>query len=293
MKRLPYSRSRMTVDRLMESVLARLPAAARRPARRVLFFPADLLNAAFGDSDPFLPPRGARAVGAGEFRSVGEIFLALFRDWGGLEPSHRVLDVGCGIGRMAVPLTGYLDSKGSYLGFDVVRSDVSWCRRAIARRFPRFRFELADVASAEYNPRGRVRAEEFSFPAAGSSVDFVIATSIFTHLLPEAARRYLSEIARVLVPGGRCFLTAFVLDDVSRTEIAAQRVSYRFETAIPGGFVENSASPEAAVAYDEEAFERMLRDAGLRRTEWHRGFWAAGRSPSYQDVVICTRDREG
>lgn len=279
----------MTVNRLVESLLARLPAAARRPARRTLFFPADLIEGLFGGTDPLLPPRGARAVGAGEFRAVGDTFLTLFRDWGGLETSHRVLDVGCGIGRMAVPLTGFLDSRGSYSGFDVVQSDVAWCRQAIARRFPRFRFEHADVANAEYNPRGRVAAAEFSFPNPSSSVDFVIATSVFTHLLPDAASRYLSEIARVLVPAGRCFLTVFLLDEVSRSQIAAHRVSYRFETGIPGAFVQYPDSPESAVAYDGGAFGEMLVSAGLRRLDHRRGFWSGGESPSYQDVVICSR----
>ena len=38
-----------------------------------------------------------------------------------LSPDHRVLDIGCGTGRMAIPLTSFLSKKGSYEGFDIVR----------------------------------------------------------------------------------------------------------------------------------------------------------------------------
>lgn len=275
--------------RLAEAFLARLPAAARRPARRVIFLPADIADAVFRRTDPLLPPRGMRAVGRGEFRDVGRTFLRLFREWGGLRPTDRVFDVGCGVGRMAVPLTEFLDERGAYLGFDVVRSDVAWCRRAIASRFPRFEFFHADVANAEYNPRGRIAASDFVFPARDGSVDFAIATSVFTHLLPDAAGRYLRETARVLAPGGRCFLTLFLLDDAARAAMAAYRTSYRFESAIGGAFVQDPAMPEAAVAYDETEFRRMLDSSGLRLSRFHRGAWAGGEPASYQDVVICGR----
>ena len=35
------------------------------------------------------------------------------------QPGERVLDIGCGIGRMARPLTPYLTPPGAYDGFDI------------------------------------------------------------------------------------------------------------------------------------------------------------------------------
>ena len=43
-------------------------------------------------------------VGDGDYLAVSAGFLRDFVTVGGLEPHHHVLDVGCGIGRMAVGL---------------------------------------------------------------------------------------------------------------------------------------------------------------------------------------------
>src|SRR5215212_241626 len=44
-------------------------------------------------------------VGDGNYRAIGTEYLGHYVRIGGLKPTDRVLDIGCGIGRMAVPLT--------------------------------------------------------------------------------------------------------------------------------------------------------------------------------------------
>jgi hypothetical protein len=68
-------------------------------------------------------PRRLIFVGPGDYRKTGEEFLGYFRSLGRLKPTDRVLDLGCGIGRMAVPLTRYL-TTGSYEGIDIVSPRV-------------------------------------------------------------------------------------------------------------------------------------------------------------------------
>jgi SAM-dependent methyltransferase len=276
-------------DRVLDALRARLPAGVRRMLRRAAQFPEHARNALLGRRPPLLPPPDMWAVGEGEFRSVGADFLRLFREEGGLRSTDRVLDIGCGIGRMAVPLTDFLEGRATYSGFDVTQKGIRWCRSNITRRFPRFRFTFVDIANAEYNPHGSLAAAEFVFPYPDASFDFVFATSLFTHLLPESARRYLAETRRVLAPSGRFFLTLFVLDEAARAEIAAQRVSYRFEGPIPGAFAQDPAAPEAAIAYDESEFLGMLEAAGLRCVRRKRGLWCGGDPSSYQDILVCER----
>ena len=62
------------------------------------------------------------------------------------------------------------------------------------------------------NPKGRFRASECRFPWDDESFDFVLLTSVFTHMLPADREHYLSEIARVMSRGAKCVITHFILD---------------------------------------------------------------------------------
>ena len=61
-----------------------------------------------------------------------------------LLPSHRVLDVGCGCGKLARPLTTYLNSQGGYDGIDITREVINWCKERY-QNYPNFRFHFADL----------------------------------------------------------------------------------------------------------------------------------------------------
>jgi 2-polyprenyl-3-methyl-5-hydroxy-6-metoxy-1,4-benzoquinol methylase len=71
----------------------------------------DIYDSIFHSNEEFLPPRALRFVGNGDFLQVGKIFLNIFIEKAGLQKTDNVLDVGCGIGRMAIPLTKYLDQR--------------------------------------------------------------------------------------------------------------------------------------------------------------------------------------
>ncbi len=262
---------------------------AKALARRIVFAPADLLRRLRGGGE-LVPPRGLSFVGGGDFEATGSEFLGHFTELGGLRPSDRVLDIGCGIGRMAIPLSGYLDG-GSYAGFDVGRAMIRWCRRHLASRHPEFEFEWAPIHNAKYNPFGNLSAAEFRFPYPDSSFDFAFATSLFTHLVRDEVRHYLAETARVLKPGGSCLLTFFLLTPESEAEIAAGTAALAFTHPIEGGATTDPGLPEEAVAFGVDEVRAMLDEAGLAvRDPIHRGQWAnAPGAPSYQDIVVAGR----
>src|SRR5690348_5915887 len=72
-----------------------------------------------------VPPSELCFVGDGDFRAIGAEFLKRFVRHGGLAPRDRVLDIGSGIGRMALPLTQYLEN-GTYDGIEIVADGVAW-----------------------------------------------------------------------------------------------------------------------------------------------------------------------
>ena len=65
------------------------------------------------------PPAALMSCGDGDFRAIGAEFLGHFVRYAGLQPNERVLDLGCGVGRIAVPLTQYIGDAGTYVGVDV------------------------------------------------------------------------------------------------------------------------------------------------------------------------------
>lgn len=246
----------------------------------------DAADRARGRGDRLVPPRRLNLVGDSDFRATGDEFIRYFVDLAGLEPDEQVLDVGCGIGRMARPLAAYLRPPGTYEGFDIVPEGIAWCQPRYARAYPHFHFQLADVTNGLYRPHDGVPAHEYTFPYPDEQFDFAFATSVFTHLLPDAADRYLAEMARVTRPDGRILATFFVLaSDTPRA--GGGRFSFAHRHGI---YATDSAEvPEAAVAYSQEWLLERLAAHGLRATEPFRyGTWS-GRPDglSLQDVVVA------
>lgn len=236
---------------------------------------------------PMTPSRvQVHAIGGGDFREVGEHLAQLLIAAAGLRPEERVLDVACGIGRVAVPLTRYL-TTGSYTGFDVSAAAIRWCRAEISSRHPNFSFIYADVISRHYNPRGVIKPTTFTFPCANESIDVAFLSSILTHLTPDAAAHYVAETSRVLKPAGRAVMTFFLIDK----EVREKKPAPGFNTyPEPWWAIQDPNDPEAAVAYDIKVVEQALRGRGLDITEISRGAWSGHTNArTYQDVVVSLK----
>jgi ubiquinone/menaquinone biosynthesis C-methylase UbiE len=231
-------------------------------------------------------------VGDGDYKSVGLAFRDLFIKYGGLKPEHRVLDVGCGIGRMAVPLTGYLSAKAEYHGFDIVKSGIKWCQQAITPRYPNFHFTHCDIHNKQYNPHGKYQASSYKFPFDTASFDFVFLTSVFTHMFPPDMENYLSEISRVLKKDGTCFITFFLMNEESKNQIRNGSTTQPFTHEMDGYFIVTTENPEAAIAFPEPYVRKLFSKFGLSISEpIHFGSWC-GRQQflSYQDIVIAKKN---
>ncbi|MEM6851955.1 MAG: class I SAM-dependent methyltransferase [Pseudomonadota bacterium] len=215
-----------------------------------------------GAARPPLPWNVFHNVGGAEYDLVGATLLKRFQGRG-LAPDHHVLDIGCGTGRVAAPLQGFLGPDARYIGFDVSARAVRWCGRHLEPRRSGFSFHHADIYNAEYNRGGSVAGDAYSFPCADGSVDFAFATSVFTHMQTAEVSHYIKEIARALRPGGFGCASFFILNDEARAAMADGRADAVFVEGQNGAFVVSHAAPGQAVAYEEAQLKDLLSGAGL------------------------------
>jgi SAM-dependent methyltransferase len=242
----------------------RLPGSLKAIARPVVWRMSDAITSVRGD---LLPPRRLVSQVPGNFKQVGKEFLGHFKTIGRLLPDESVLDIGCGPGRMAIPLTGYLSERGSYQGVDTWSEAVDWCSARITPRFGNFRFTSFDSKDRkDRNPKDGGG----TFPFVDEQFDFAMLCAI-SRLDETAFRNYVIDAGRVLRRGGVYFGTCFLSYDPPTPSLRPD-------------------TPEPPFVFSEHEIEEALTTAGLRIDSVHRGAWAGHPAPlSYQDIIVATK----
>ena len=201
-----------------------------------------------------------------------------------VRPGDLALDVGCGAGAMATALGRRIGPNGHYVGVDVHQPSIAWA----ARHFSgdgRFRFELAQVASPYGSHRGP-SSRHYRLPLGDGAAQFVLAKSLFTHLLEEEAAAYLAEFRRVLDPGRAVVVSAFLFAPGSRSDRGLSRWFRHPEAGSPVRW-RFRHRPQAAVAYERSRFVSLVESAGLRVHQVHQGFFPGeDEHPHGQDIVL-------
>jgi SAM-dependent methyltransferase len=139
---------------------------------------------------------GHRVRAGGLWGELGELQLD-FLVSRGLEPSSRLLDVGCGPLRAGIKFVDYLE-PGNYYGLDVNASLLD----------AGYDVELPERLRSKL-PRDHLRATDRFDCDFGVEFDFAIAQSLFTHISLSQVRLCLYRVARAMRPGGRLFATFF------------------------------------------------------------------------------------
>jgi ubiquinone/menaquinone biosynthesis C-methylase UbiE len=243
-----------------------------------------------GEKTTLIPPEKMIFVGNGDFVNIGNEFLEYFVNYGGLQKTDAVLDVGCGIGRMAVPLTKYLTTEARYEGIDIVPKGITWCKKNITPAYPYFHFQHVDIYNKAYNKKGKYKSSEYRFPYPDESFDFVFLTSVFTHMLPADLENYVSEISRVMKKGGKCLITYFLINQESLAGIKDKKSKFSFAYQFNEHCrLDNEKTPESAIAYREEYIRELYKRNGFSITSpILYGGWS-GRKDflSFQDIIVA------
>jgi SAM-dependent methyltransferase len=246
------------------------------------------LPARFGDPRP-RPWRSVHNVGGGDFYAQGRHLFALFSELVELQAHHRVLDIGCGAGRLAFPIGAFLNSDGRYLGFDIVHSGLRFARRHV-RSEGKVQFVHADLSNREYRSAGQ-SAVSYRFPVDDGSIDAVVSTSVFTHIGPDTVKAYLDEIGRSLSPNGRAMITAFIVTDAVLHRMATGKTTLVLTNFDEDSWAIDPQHPERAIGFEENAFLNWCRESGLSLVEpIYAGRWTGKKDGlDFQDVIVLQR----
>lgn len=260
-------------------------------ARKIYYFPIDLYEGLTGKREKYEPKKGDIYIGSGDFIKQGKHQLDLLKRYVNLQASDAVLDIGSGIGRTAIPLTGYLGSSGRYEGFDVVEKGVNWCNAKIKKDFPNFNFIYVPLNNDLYNNSSE-QASDFRFPYENNTFDVTFLFSVFTHMGIDEIDHYLSEISRVLKPGGKCLATFFLYDEQNEEKIAEIK-NFNFPVRYEGYRLMDDAVKSANIAVDKKRLAEMLKKSNLKSTDIVEGFWKGMEyktaENTYQDLVILEK----
>jgi SAM-dependent methyltransferase len=167
---------------------------------------------------PVLPP-GRYRMGGDHFKD-DQAFIATavgdvrrLEEYAGLTESSRLLDWGCGAGRLAVGVRERFGRIADYHGVDVQPELIAWASAHLGGAG--FRFTCVDVSNERYNPDG---TPERTLATPADSVDVFYAYSVFSHMNDEDTAAYLALLGHALAPGGRAFVTCFVEEGVADWE---------------------------------------------------------------------------
>ena len=111
-----------------------------------------------------------------------------------ISPGDRVLDVGCGPGRLTLGAALAAGPKGETLGIDPSPEMIDLATRKARRTGSPAAFRVAPIEA---------------IPSPGDHFDVVLANMMLHHLPLELQQRGLAEVLRVLKPNGRLVAADF------------------------------------------------------------------------------------
>jgi SAM-dependent methyltransferase len=243
-----------------------------------------------------IPTDLAILTGGGEatWEGISAAHMAAYARYAPMRAGHHVLEVGCGVGRDAIPLISVLGENGSYMGVDVSKPSIVWCQENITPRHANFRFDHLNIKSEFYNPLGTQSASDVTLPVADGSIDRIILQSVFTHMFEPDITHFLREFRRALRSDGRVFASFFVLGEESVRLAATTPGVLTFRHASHSGCrIDDPDKPEAAVGYLPTTLDRMVRRGGFAFDQpLHLGSWCGRQGvDDGQDIAILKPSR--
>jgi SAM-dependent methyltransferase len=294
----------MNMSRLIKGGLRSIPANLYR-FLDWLYLPLDrkeILRTRNLRFIPSLDNRRGGKVSYAEWAHVIGIFQTVIYLHLRNKSGNVILDVGCGSGLLGIACEPFVGEKGKYFGIDVMRKDIDFCRKHFD--FPNYIFKHLDINNPAYAPKQS--GAKVLWPVESEEADLLTALSVWTHLNEEDALFYFLEIQRVLKPGGKAIVTAFLLDDEYQESIQrrstekgryhmTEQMKWIFDTPSYGSeawFHPNWVPvPESAIGFTQAGLKRLISNSGLKLVEHHQGNWKEIPGLFFQDILIFQKEQ--
>ena len=122
----------------------------------------------------------------------------------------KILDFGCGQGRLLNGFIYYNMGFKEYVGVDVDNSSIAWCVRNLTYA-QNVSFVWYNQSNARYNKSGNNFP---SIPVKDNYFSIIFSNSVFSHLCQEDVEKYARLLRKVAVKDAAFYLTAFIEENV-------------------------------------------------------------------------------
>jgi len=211
--------------------------------------------------------------------------------WLSIRPEHKILDLGCGCGRIAIHFLNYLSKQGKYIGIDNNKELLSYCVDNISILNDNFQFQYIDVYNGEYANEGKLKCQEVVFPVGNEAVDYVIMCSVFSHMYLDDIASYLKEIYRVLKRGGLFISSLNLYNEFTHNQIKMDKSHLDIKYSIgEDSYCLDTEEPERGFAHKEEKVKELYWKNGFLIREIKYGMWSSkDLTGEFHDYIIAQK----
>jgi len=235
--------------------------------------------------------------GTGNFDIISQAHIHNLKKYINLSKNDNILEIGCGIGRDAIPLTEFLDKKAKYYGVDIIKDSIDWCTNNITKNYDNFKFIHYNIKDQLHNPSGTDKTTNIKLNIENNSIDKIIAWSVFTHMYPKDIEHYLKEFNRILKNDGELYLTCFIFsDEILKKTLETNLTIFNltFQHPLSEDIRINDVNyPLGAIAFTKEYITNLVSKCGFRfkYSKILNGSWSGYHTDIHdgQDVLVLQK----